>query len=90
MKIKISEIPTTDNIPQNLFPREHTALRELKSNTDLVINKADKGSTIVVQNRADYIKDAFEHLNDPITYKELDVDPTRSICFGINRFLHTL
>ena len=89
MKIKISEIPTTDNIPQNLYLREHTALQELKSNTDLVINKADKGQLFLFK-IADHIKDALEHLNDPITYKELDVDPTRSICFGINRFLHTL
>ena len=51
---------------------ERKALRELKCNTDLVINEADKGSTIVVQNRTDYIKDALEHLNDPNTYKELD------------------
>lgn len=90
MKIKISEISTTDNIPKNLSPSERKALRELKSNTDLVINKADKGSTIVVQNRADYTKNAFEHLNDPITYRELDGDPTESICFGINKFLSTL
>ena len=87
MKIEISEISTTDNIPHNLSPKECKALRELKGNTDLVINKADKGSTIVVQKRTDYIKLALEHLNDPFTYKELDGDPTKSICRGINQLL---
>ena len=72
MKIELSEISTTDNIPHSLSPQERKALRELKCNTDLVINKADKGSTIVVQKRTDYIKLALEHLNGPVTYKELD------------------
>ena len=87
MKIKISEISTTDSIPHNVSLEEQKALRELKNDTDLIINKADKGSTIVVQNRADYIRDALEHLNDPIRYKELDGDPTRSIYRGLNEFL---
>jgi len=88
MKLKISRIPTTDKIPYNLSSEERKALRELKCNTDLVLNKADKGSTIVVQNKADYIKDALEHLDDPNTYKELDGDPTSSICRGINQLLN--
>ena len=44
MKIEISEISTTDNIPHNLSSQDRKAIRELKCNTDLVINKADKGS----------------------------------------------
>jgi len=71
MKLEISQISTTDNTPHNLSPGERKVLRELKCNTDLIIFKADKGSTIVVQNRANYIKDASEHLNDPDTYKAL-------------------
>ena len=52
MKQKISEIPM-DNIyiTQNLSRDEKNALKELIDNTNLVINKADKGSTIVVQDR---------------------------------------
>ena len=60
----------------------------MKGFTDLVINKTDKGSTIVVQNRTDYIKDAYEHLNDPNTYKKLDGDPTIRICHGIVQLLN--
>ena len=46
MKIKISEISTTDSIPHNLSLKERKALRELKNDTDLIINKADEGSSI--------------------------------------------
>ena len=90
MKLEISRIPTADKLPYNLSPEEQKALRELKCNHDLVINKADKGSTIVVQSKTDYIKDALEHLNDPNTYKELHGDPTDSICHGIKQLLNKL
>ena len=90
IKLEISRVATTDKIPYNLSLEERKALGELKSNTDLVINKADKGSTIVVQNRTDYINDALEHLNDPNTYRELEGDPTNSICRGINEILARL
>ena len=75
MKIEISQIPITDNISPNLSRGERKALRELICDKDLIINKVDKGSTIVVQNRADYIKTALEQLNDPITYRLLDGNP---------------
>ena len=88
IKLEISHIPTADKIPYNLSREERKALRELKGFTDLVINKADKGSTIVVQNRTDYIKDAYEHLNGPNTYIKLDGDPTISICRGIIQLLN--
>ena len=48
VEAEISQIPTTDNLPPNLSRRECKALLELKCDKDLVINKADKGSTIVV------------------------------------------
>ena len=83
MKIEISQIPITDNIPPNLSRGERKALQELICEKDLIINKADKGSTIVVQNRADYIKTALEQLNDPITYRLLDGNPTSCICANI-------
>ena len=90
MKIEISQIPITDNLPPNLSRSEHKALRELKCDKDLIINKADKGSTIVVQNRTDYIKAALEHLNDPVTYTVLDGDPTSAIYSGIDSSLQDI
>ena len=83
MKVEISQIPIIDNPPHNLCSSECKTLQELKCNTDLIINKADKGSTIVVQNKADYIKDALQHLNDSNTYGVLVGDPTSNICHDI-------
>ena len=90
MKVEISNIQTTDKISFNLSRNERRALRELICDNDLVINKADKGSTIVVQNRADYIQTASEHLNDPVTYRKLDGDPTSCICTNIDFLLKDL
>ena len=69
MKVEIFQILITDNLPHNLSPSERKALRELKCNTNLIVSKARKGSTIVVQNKADYIRDALQHLNEPDTYR---------------------
>ena len=87
IKVDITKIPITDNTPHNLSRNERKAFRDLKCNPDLVINKADKGSTIVVQDKSDYIKIGLEHLNDPHTYKVLDGNPTSNICNGINLLL---
>ena len=38
MKIEISQIPITDNLPPNLSRSERKALRELKCDKDLIIN----------------------------------------------------
>jgi hypothetical protein len=41
--------------------------RQALINNPMVINKADKGSTIVVQDRSEYIAEAMKHLNDETT-----------------------
>ena len=87
IKVELSQIPITNSLPHNLSLNERKALRELKCNSDLVINKADKGSTIVVQDRSDHTRNALEHLNDPHTYRVLDGNPTSNICTGINHLL---
>ena len=41
----------------------------------------------MVQNRSDYVRDGLDHLQDPITYRELSGDPTNSLCNNITKFL---
>ena len=62
----------------NLTRKERLALRELIDNPRIVINKADKGSMIVVEDRDEYISNAMVHLNNPNVYKPLhtDISPT--------------
>ena len=60
----------------NLTRQERKTLNELISNPTLIINKADKGSTVIVQDRSDFITEAMKHLADPNTYKKLQENIT--------------
>lgn len=55
------------------------ALKDLQSRTELVIRRADKGEGIVVQNRDQYLKEAFRQLSNVETYKVLVEDPTNQL-----------
>ena len=49
-----------NNVPQNLSKEEFTALQNLSKNKDLIIQKSDKGNSVVIVQRQDY----FEKMND--------------------------
>ena len=55
-----------------------------------MINKADKGSTIVVVNKDDYIEEGLKHLDNPTVYRKLKHDATTNIYNRITVFLKTL
>ena len=66
----------------NLSKSENTALRRLKGNDNIIIRKADKGNTIVILNRKDYIEEGFRQLNNGIHYTKIesvDVKQTQKI-----------
>ena len=70
-------VPLLEQKPRhNLTKQERIALRNLTNNNQIVINKADKGSTVVIQNKTDYIKEALKHLCDPKVYRKLNSDTT--------------
>ena len=48
----------------NLSQEEWRAIRTLADDRSIVIKKADKGSCIVVWNRADYLREAEKQLSD--------------------------
>ena len=54
----------------NLSPEELEALKQLRSDNSLVIKKADKGSTVVIINRDDYIAKVERQLNNSKFYKK--------------------
>ena len=70
--LEINHVKPNPTTKHNLTRKERLALRELATNPNLVINEADKGSTIVVRHRDDYIREGLEHLSDPNTYQLLD------------------
>ena len=59
----------------NLTKEEHKALEELKKEKTRMILTADKGVSIVVLDREEYIKKADELLSQP-SYKKISTDPT--------------
>ena len=64
----------TDNLT-----RAERALKDLKARDDIAINKADKGSTIVMQDIDSYLTDGLKHLANPSVYRHLQKDSTTEI-----------
>ena len=78
------------NKSDDLTRKERQALNQLTNNPTLIINKADNGSTIVVQDRSEYIVEAMKHLNDETTYKPLRENITHKLKDLINNKLQSL
>ena len=74
----VEKLLNTDTVrpKDNLKKAERKALQNLKDNDAIVIKKADKGSTVVVLNKSDYIDEALRQLSSPSFYQKLDSDPT--------------
>ena len=51
----------------NLSQSQRIALRKLRKRNDIIIKKADKASTVVKQDRQEYINTGLEHLSDKNT-----------------------
>ncbi|XP_061186995.1 uncharacterized protein LOC133195147 [Saccostrea echinata] len=76
-----------DKAPDNLSKEERSALQSLKNRDDIVIKKADKGSTVVVLDKEMYMSEANRQLSDERFYKKLDSDPTKEFSTAITKTL---
>ena len=93
----IQEISKAKSPPQqeiNYTPSyTDITMKQLKNNKIIIIKKADKGGGLCILDKNDYIKRIYtEHLNDNITYKSIDFDPTPHITYDtitLINFLHT-
>lgn len=74
----------------NLTKQERIALKNLINNDQIIINKADKGSTVVVLSTTDYIKEGLKHLCDPTVYRKLNKDTTNTTKPEIKKFLSNI
>ena len=79
IRVDITNIEQCSTQKHNPTRKEKQALKELASNKNIIINKADKRSTIVVRSCTDYIKEGLEYLSDRNTYLELDKDYTQHV-----------
>ena len=55
----------------NLSCKEHKALTELKQNKEINLKKADKGSTTVVMNKTDKIREGHIQIDNKHNYRPL-------------------
>ena len=64
----------------NISKEEHVALKGLSTNNDLIIQKSDKGNSVVLLNRND-IKRLNKMLSDSSKFKKLNVKSGKEINF---------
>ena len=53
-----------NNVPKNLSKEEFIALQNLSKNKDLIIQESDKGNSVVIIQRQDYLKKLNDILSD--------------------------
>ena len=63
----------------NISKEEFLALKGLSGNKDVILQKADKGNSVVLVNKADYTKRMKELLSDASKFKEIAVEPGKEI-----------
>eukprot|EP00061_Rhincodon_typus_P018623 g47860.t1 len=58
-----------------------------RPNHNIVIKPADKGGSIVIQNRTDNCKEAYRQLNNQEHYRQPSADPTKEHTRQLNRLI---
>ena len=69
---------------ENLTESEFKALRHLSKNKNIVIQKADKGNTIVILDKISYIRAIEEILNDDTKFSNLEIPAGKEINYITN------
>ena len=70
--------------PENLTPSEFKTLKRRSKNKDIVIQKADKGNTVVILDKCSYISTIEEILNDNSKFSKLDIPAGKEINHIVN------
>ena len=63
----------------NISKEDFLALKGLSSNKVIILQKADKGNSVVLVNKVDYTKRMEELLSDASKFKEITVEPGKEI-----------
>ena len=76
----------------NFSSAERTALKNLRQQNDIkcIIKPADKGSTVVVLSRQDYIHEANRPLNNTTYYQQLTAEPTPQHTSEVTNFMSSV
>lgn len=68
----IQHLDLSTSVKANISEEEEKELYKLKTNHNLVVKPADKGGSVVIMDRDQYILEAERQLKDPAFYKELE------------------
>ena len=72
------------NLPHNSLDEESEALQNLSKNTNLVIQKSDKGNTVVILDKDVYIKHIESFLGDKAKFEKVNTKKVL-LNFFVNR-----
>ena len=72
-------------MPQNLSKEEFTALQNLSKNKDLIIQKSDKGNSVVIVQRQDYLEKMNDILSDQKKFSKISLKDDTLLNFAINQ-----
>ena len=64
---------------ENLNKEEYAAFLNLSSNNSIIIQKADKGNTVVILDKIDYIKEMEELLSDTSKFQSITFNPKHKV-----------
>ena len=80
-----------NNVPQRLSKEDFLALQNLRKNKNIVIQRSDKGNSVVVVDKADYLDKMDNLLNDTRKFEKINLKNDGilfiSICFIFNLFI---
>ena len=83
---KLQDKRCKDNLPND----ERSAFKHIRQRNDIVIKPADKGSTVVMLSKEDYIKEADWQLNESVFYRKLSADPTSQHSMEVKQFVDSV
>ena len=75
---------------KKLSKEEYTAIKSLRNNPNIIIKPADKGSTIVIQDKQFYIKKGERQLHNNQFYEETVTDLTGEVIHSLNLHVNNM
>ena len=75
-----------NNVPQHLSKEEFLALQNLRKNKNIVIQISDKGNSVVVVDKADYLDKMDNLLNDTRQFEKINIKNDGILNFAVNTF----
>ena len=86
----IDFVKTSRQIENSLTKEEMTALIGLSKDKSIIVSKADKGNTIVIQNSSDYIDKIVKILEDKSKFECIENDLTLEREQKLSQYLKNL